>query len=102
MIAAARPESVSKLAEFEKRGLKIRACDVVNATPEQLQALLQGIDIVITCTIPYEADSQKRLVDACKAVGVKRFIPSNWSTACVEGVMNLHDTVRDSADSNLA
>ena len=95
MIAAARPQSISKLAEFEKRGLKIRPCDVDAATPEQLQTLLQDVDTVITCTIPFESDSQKRIVDACKAVGVKRFIPSNWGTACVKGVMDLHDTVRD-------
>lgn len=45
---------------------------------EKLAEILRGTDAVITPIFPIDADCQKNVIDVCKEVGVKRYIPSNF------------------------
>lgn len=54
---------------------------------------MKGIDIVIS-TIDYKVlELQKPLIDAAKRAAVKRFVPSDFGTACKKGVRELFDEV---------
>ena len=55
--------------------------------------MFHGVDIVISALTFSEFEHQKKLVDAAKRAAVKRFIPSDWATACAPGIMKLHDIV---------
>jgi NmrA-like family len=51
----------------------------------------------VISTVAYKPDvilDQKKLVDAAKRTGVKRFIPSDWATPGLPGVRKLFDDVR--------
>ena len=63
------------------------------SSPTELDAALKGVDTLICTTHYSEIDKQLPLVDAAKRVGVKRFIPNDWASPCVRGVMRLHDQV---------
>lgn len=51
------------------------------------------IDTAIAMTDSTKLDLQIPLIDACKEAGVKRFIPCDTATACVKGIMEIHDNV---------
>ena len=63
-------------------------------TPERLQEILKGADIVISTVPPPLLEAQTKIVDAAKAVGVKRFVPDDFGTEAPKGVLRLHDRVR--------
>jgi uncharacterized protein YbjT (DUF2867 family) len=78
--AMVRPGSNNqKIEEMVAQGIIIVEGDLMK--PETLLPICQGVDVVISAvgnnetTVP----GQKNLIDAAKAQGVKRFIPSDYS-----------------------
>lgn len=97
VIAAVRPSSSEKpaVASLRARGADIHIVDLASLNHEQLVTELRGAHVVLSTLImfPAEFELQKVLVRAAKDAGVARFVPSDWATACVRGVMRMHDTV---------
>jgi len=59
---------------------------------ETLTALLQGIDVVISCVAPPAVRDQIPLINAAAAANVKRFLPCNWGTPSARGwILALRD-----------
>ncbi|KAL0948746.1 hypothetical protein HGRIS_008879 [Hohenbuehelia grisea] len=88
-----RPESLDKpiIKELQSLGVSIVPLDWQNASPEELQALFTGVDTVLSACHPAAIADQAKLVDAAKASGVKRFVPSDWSPIAPRGAMKLED-----------
>ncbi|KAL1745199.1 hypothetical protein HDZ31DRAFT_36934 [Schizophyllum fasciatum] len=82
-----KPATV-KLAE---RGVTIHQADLLEATQDRLQEILKGAQIVVATLHPSCIEAQKKIVDAVKVTGVKRFVPDDFSTDAPPGVMLLHD-----------
>lgn len=94
MIGAVRPSSLEKPSAqaLAKAGVELRSTDFEADTPEQLEKLLAGVDVLII-TVLINTD-QKPLLRAAKAVGsLIRVIPSDFGTVAPRGVMKMHDTV---------
>ena len=72
------------------RGVDVRIIDISSSDHAQLVNELHGVDAVISALFQTEFHPQKPLA---KEAGVTRFIPSDWASACVRGVMRLHDMV---------
>ncbi len=73
-------EKKMQLADWVSRGVVPIAGDVLER--ESLAGGVQGADIVITAVgnvEPILDMGQKNLIYACKAAGVKRFVPSDFS-----------------------
>ncbi len=83
------------MSKLREHGVEIRAIELSNS-PAELDAVLKGVDTVISTTFITEIDKQVRLADAAKRVGVKRFIPNDWATPCVRGLRKMFDQVRTS------
>jgi len=62
-------------------------------TDDQLDEAFRGVDVIVSALTVGQLGDQKKLVDSAKRVGVKRFVPSDWATACPPGVMELQDIV---------
>jgi len=81
VLALVRPTTADdKLAELEAYGCTIVKVDLTD--PEQLQAALKGADVVISALQGLRdviVDTQTDLLNAAVAVGVKRFIPSDYA-----------------------
>jgi len=76
---------------YQSRGAQIRHIDLVGATADSLKDSLAGIDTVV-CALTWDKLSlQWPLIDAAKAAGVKRFVPTDWGTPCVRGVRALFE-----------
>lgn len=73
------------------RGVDVHIIDIDSSSHEQLVNELRGVDAVISTLFPSEL--QKPLAKAAKEAGVTRFIPSDWASACVPGIMRIHDMV---------
>ena len=54
---------------------------------------MEGIDVVISPLNVFQVDNQYELIDAAKAAGVKRFIPSDFGTTYVRGKSQMYDQV---------
>lgn len=67
---------------------------------EQLVDELRGVQAVISTLNPFETELQKALAKASKDADVVRFVPSDWGTACVPGVMQIHDVVGNTSKLN--
>jgi len=94
LIAPIRPASATKpaVASLRERGADVRVIDFATADHATLVAELRGVDAVVSTVLPFgEGPVQEALVRAAKEAGVKRFVPSDWATPCVPGVMRLHD-----------
>ena len=104
MIAGVRPASVSKpeVDALKAKGVEVRVLDLENWSVDQIADALNGIDVVICTTNFFHLDLQKPLLDAAKKVGVKRFVPDDFASACVPGVRKLHDIVRLSSRDDLS
>ncbi|KAL7904268.1 NAD(P)-binding protein [Trichoderma velutinum] len=79
--------SRSKRPELEEQGVTVRVVDY--ESPDQLKEALQGVHTVISCIWSFGPDfalSQLALLEAAKAVGAKRFVPSDWATDKYESV----------------
>jgi hypothetical protein len=50
----------------------------IELTSESLQSVLAGQDAVVSCIARSESATELRIIDAAIAVGVKRFIPSEF------------------------
>ncbi|KAL1705266.1 hypothetical protein EV121DRAFT_203871 [Schizophyllum commune] len=72
-------------------GATLVKADLEDVSQERLQEILQGADIVISTVPPPLLETQTKIVDAAKAVGVKRFVPDDFGTEAPKGVLRLHD-----------
>ncbi|TRM70572.1 hypothetical protein BD626DRAFT_30637 [Schizophyllum amplum] len=89
--AVARNPSKPNLVKFAERGVTVHQADLLAVTQERLREILTGADSVIA-TLPADCfEAQKEIVEAAKAVGVKRFVPDDFATEAPTGVMYLHD-----------
>lgn len=78
---------------MKSRGAETRIVDLESSSVEQLQEQLKGVDTVISTIDWAQLYLQSPLIKASKEAGVKRFIPCDWSTACVPGIRHLYDEV---------
>ncbi|TRM70583.1 hypothetical protein BD626DRAFT_544855 [Schizophyllum amplum] len=89
--AVARNPSKPDLVKFAERGVTVHQADLLAVTQERLREILTGADCAIA-TLPADCiEAQKDIVEAAKAVGVKRFVPDDFATEAPKGVMYLHD-----------
>ncbi|KAH9908375.1 isoflavone reductase family protein [Xylariomycetidae sp. FL2044] len=90
--ALARKESLQSDAN---KALGERGVDVVPADlkgpKDDLVAILQGVDVVVSCITAISLADQIPLAEAAKAAGVKRFVPCDWATTAPRGTMMLAD-----------
>ncbi|KAI1652957.1 isoflavone reductase family protein [Daldinia decipiens] len=92
----ARPTSINSEAknELKSRGIRIVDADL-NGPKDDLVKAVTGIDIIISCIAFPRLGDQIPLVEAAKQAGVKRFVPSNFSTPAPRGVMDMYDEKDD-------
>jgi uncharacterized protein YbjT (DUF2867 family) len=67
--------------DLEKQGVSVVKVDY--SDKEALTTLLTGVDVVLSFVIAASdptGETQKNLIDASIAAGVKRFAPSEWSS----------------------
>ncbi|KAI1783501.1 NAD-P-binding protein [Ganoderma leucocontextum] len=91
--ALIRPASVVKPAtqQLEAQGVEIRVGDIADGV-EELTEALTGVDIIVSCVVPWLVHLQKDLFIAAKAAGtVKRVVPCDFASAGAPGVRALHD-----------
>ena len=81
------------MASLRERGVDVRVTDLASVTHAELVDELRGVSAVVSAIYPTELHLQKPLAKAAKEAGVSRFIPCDWATACVRGVLELHDLV---------
>jgi len=95
VFVAVRPASKDKPAvtELQGRGAQVRLVDLETADVNSLKEALAGMDTVICALTWDKLQLQWNIIDAAKAVGVKRFVPSDWGTPCVRGVRGMYDEV---------
>ncbi|KAI4521103.1 NAD(P)-binding protein [Schizophyllum commune Loenen D] len=97
--AVVRSATKPAALEFQKRGAELLVCsDLAKATHEELVALLNGADILISAIYAFILDAQRPLFAAAKEVGVSRVIPCDFGTHAPPGSMLLNDkklAVRD-------
>ncbi|KXS09253.1 NAD(P)-binding protein [Gonapodya prolifera JEL478] len=84
----ANPAYAARLAHFRSLGVEIRT-GTTKDTEQEIRAWLKGVDIVVSTVVYSDLLSQRDVVRIAKEVGVKRFIPSDFSTHCPPGVMAL-------------
>ncbi|KAL0948741.1 hypothetical protein HGRIS_008873 [Hohenbuehelia grisea] len=96
VIGTVRPESLNKpiVKDLQAIGVSIVPLDWQTAPAAELEALLKGVDTVISACNWEALRDQTRLVDAAKVAGVKRFIPCDWGTICPPGEMKIEDLKR--------
>ncbi|KAJ3544522.1 hypothetical protein NM208_g3012 [Fusarium decemcellulare] len=90
-----RPESVEKpeIQRLKNHDVEVVSLDLEAPHKELVQALT-GQEVVISCVIPFSAETQISLANAAKAAGVKRFVPSAFGPVCPpEGVLILREIV---------
>ncbi|KAF4454814.1 isoflavone reductase P3 [Fusarium albosuccineum] len=88
-----RPESVEKpeIQRLKTHDVEVVSLDLEGPHKELVQALA-GQEVVISCVIPFSAETQISLANAAKAAGVKRFVPSAFGPVCPpEGVLILRE-----------
>ncbi|KAF4981102.1 hypothetical protein FDECE_17748 [Fusarium decemcellulare] len=88
-----RPESVEKpeIQRLKNHDVEVVSLDLEAPHTELVQALT-GQEVVISCVIPFSAETQISLADAAKAAGVKRFVPSAFGPVCPpQGVLILRE-----------
>nr|XP_036580294.1 isoflavone reductase family protein [Colletotrichum truncatum]KAF6788206.1 isoflavone reductase family protein [Colletotrichum truncatum] len=96
----ARPSSVDKAAyhELRDRGVTVVSANLGTVSAD-LVAILDGVDVVISCLIVTDMDAMNNLATACKKAGVGRFVPSLFGPVCPpRGVMQLRDLKEDLVD----
>ncbi|KAL1657664.1 NmrA-like family-domain-containing protein [Schizophyllum commune] len=87
----ARDLSKPAASRFAEQGAAIHKADLLSATQERLEEILTGADIAIAALLPNCIEAQKKIADAGKAVGIKRFVPNDFGPSCPKGVMILQD-----------
>jgi hypothetical protein len=93
VIAVVRERSLSKplVQVYRSKGVEIRTFDLDNFTSEDAQKLFAGADTAIAAFEYTHIHTQYALIEASKKADVKRFVPCDWGTSCVKGVMGLFD-----------
>ncbi|KAF4625514.1 hypothetical protein G7Y89_g12653 [Cudoniella acicularis] len=77
--------------QLRDRGLKVVTGNFFGPI-EEITALLQGINTVISTIFPLDVAEQIPLIDASVQAGVKRFLPCNWGTPSPRGgIMDIRD-----------
>ncbi|KAL1713803.1 hypothetical protein EV715DRAFT_258057 [Schizophyllum commune] len=89
--AVVRNPSKPSAVKLAKRGVTTIQGDLLSITTDRLQEILAGADTVIASVDFSCIEAQKKIVDAAKAVGVKRVVPDDFGTDAPAGVMFLHD-----------
>ncbi|KAI5894502.1 NAD(P)-binding protein [Schizophyllum commune H4-8] len=88
------------VAELAAKGVALHKFDLLaaeqgrldeSAWQARLQDILTGADTVIAVVHPSCIEVQRKIADAAKAVGVKRFVPNDFGTSAPAGVQGLHD-----------
>lgn len=92
-------------------GIDVKRVDFACLDP--VKDALRGQDAVISMVSTASSDQQRLLVDACVAVGVKRFIPSEFGVAdyqsalpypemagVIQGKLDLLDYLQSKSDAN--
>ncbi|TRM66588.1 hypothetical protein BD626DRAFT_545763 [Schizophyllum amplum] len=79
------------LVAFAERGVTIHQADLLTVTQDRLTEILSGAETAIATLPPSCFEAQRKIADAAKAVGVKRFIPDDFATHTPAGVMKLQD-----------
>lgn len=80
-----KEENRQKIEQMKAQGAIIVEGDLMK--PETLLPICEGVDVVVSAvgnnqtTLP----GQKNLIDAAKQQGVKRFIPSDYSSRLPQG-----------------
>ncbi|KAL1755505.1 NmrA-like family-domain-containing protein [Schizophyllum commune] len=87
----ARDLSKPAATRFAEQGAAIHKADLLSATQERLEEILASADIAIAALLPNCIEAQKKIADAGKAVGIKRFVPNDFGPSCPKGVMILQD-----------
>ncbi|KAL3440597.1 hypothetical protein BJX65DRAFT_290179 [Aspergillus insuetus] len=90
--ALVRPQSLEKPATqaLKERSVKIVVGDLESQTVDEIAALLDGYDTVISAVAAGAQLDQINLVDAAAKAGTKRFIPCGFTTVSPPGgVMSL-------------
>jgi hypothetical protein len=77
---------------YRGSGIKVASADL-RGPLEQLVEQLQGIDVVISTVFHTCLRGQIPLAKAAKKAGVKRFIPCNFGTPGIRGVVRANDAV---------
>ncbi|KAM0547780.1 hypothetical protein ACHAPJ_010241 [Fusarium lateritium] len=97
VVALTRPSSVNKpvVLELQKKGVKIVPVDL--SGPEStLTEVLVGVDVVISTIYGGSVMEEVPLINASKAVGVKRYLPCFFATvAPPKGALRLRDMKED-------
>lgn len=77
--AVSRPSAVDKVknVEFRKQGIKVVGAEITGPR-EKLVEIMTGADVVLSAIYFTTIKNQKILIDLCKELGVKRFIPSSF------------------------
>ena len=93
--AMVRPCSASKpsLSYLKASGVEIRLGDL-NDGLERLKSILGGVSILISAVGVREIASQRDIIRAAHAVGVRRVVPSDFAVPGAEGVFDVRDQVR--------
>ncbi|TRM70568.1 hypothetical protein BD626DRAFT_390725 [Schizophyllum amplum] len=100
--AVARNPSKPNLVKFAERGVTVHQADLLAVTQERLREILTGADCAIATLPPTCIEAQKDIVEAAKAVGVRRFVPDDFGTEAPTGVMYLHDQACPQSSHKLA
>ncbi|OTB00567.1 hypothetical protein M426DRAFT_15375 [Hypoxylon sp. CI-4A] len=92
IVVLARPAAINGEAynQLRSRSVHVVAADL-RGPKEDLVSILKGVDVVISTIIYTNLDDQIPLAEAAKEAGVKRFVPSEFSTPATRGVLDLHD-----------
>lgn len=92
----ARPASLDKkqFGDFAKDGALVKPIDLAEPS-DAVQETLIGMDVVISCLTLLQLKEELNLVEAARAAGVGRYVPSFFGPCCPpRGVMLLREMVR--------
>ncbi|KAK1223296.1 hypothetical protein PQX77_013834 [Marasmius sp. AFHP31] len=78
--------------ELKNLGVEIVKGDIVEDSPEALEAHLKDVDTVIITTIPFQPNQQNKFLLAAKGAHVKRVIPSDFGPYAPPGSMQYQDS----------
>lgn len=78
--------------KLRERGISTIAIDLEGDKAGAVK-VLTDVDVLISAISPFQYDTQYKLADAAKEAGVKRFIPSAFTSVTPLGVTDGRDAV---------
>jgi hypothetical protein len=94
MGAISRSATSPAAEKLKAKGVEIRVLDVTADSEAKMVETLQGVDILLSVVSAEILEAQRGLfAAAAKVPGIKRVIPSDFSTPCPRGIMSLQDRV---------